>query len=1593
MKKARAKRLLKTALILFIIWLILVNVTLYLLSLPKVQTYLTQKAAALLTAATGAPASVKSVELRFRDFVLNEVLIRDLNSDTLLYVRQLHIRPALKGLLKKKIDVRSLRLEEAKVFLHRGAKDEEFNFENLFGKSESSNSSAENPFHIRMPKAEFIKLDFNYLDEKKHTQFRIGFERLFLNVFNMNPQEKLLSIGELELDGADILTRKLFSDVCEKPDEREQSGPNMLNTGDWHVLAGNIKIANSAYHNVNENNLRNKGGMNYNDLHVLDINLELDSTEIVCDTIHAIIRSLSAREKCGFSIKSMSAYATVSTTHTECKKLNLVTDNSVIKNYYSMSYESFSDFNDYVNRVTMHGDFTNARIALKDINYFAQNALEKIKHNTVWLSGTVKGPVSNLKGRGLKFSLGKETRFTGNISMNGLPVFSETFMTLEVKGLHTTLPDLKSLYPYISYPENFNRLGKVNFSGAFTGFPNDFVADGSLITDIGSISSDINLKLDKNNNAHYSGNFSAQNFHLGKYLENESLLGEITLSAKVKGSGLKLNTVKATVDGTVNNLVLKQHDYHDLIVNGELKNRFFKGLLTVRDENLDMDFEGTVDMTDTIPVFQFVSELRRANLKPLNLSKDNISVSSSVHLDFAGMNPEQFSGYAGIFNTVVVKDTEEFKLDTFELNAQAISKAEKAITLRSDIAEADVTGNFNQYKEIPAAILDVLRFYFNPSGTTRNAKSEQYFTFNIRLHDTQNLTKLLAGDFKNIAGGAITGSFDNRQNQLRLNALLYGVGYSNFELKNIQFNATSAGDTLHVTSSIDSVLMNDSSLVDNISLAANVNGQGMKFNLLAEDEANPTRLNLNGLLHTDFHSLALQFLPSSIHVNNDLWTIADSNKIQYGDNLLAIENLVFTNNSNRGELELKSFIDATAGNHLSVFFRDFDLHNVSKAFMQQSKIVLDGTINGSATVMNVLKKPMLTAALKVDTFTVNKHYVGDISVNSNYLADDDKVAVNISLTGASNNVKTTGFYHLKDKKSYLDFTCDIQNLHLPHVEPFIQKDVSKVQGDLSGRVTVKGTLDKPVVRGSVTAKNVAAKVNYLNTVFSFENEKILFAKNIIDLGEMTLLDEEGNTAHSQGILSYDNFQKLFLDIEVKTDNFLFMNSTRSSDQPFYGKLFAGGTVFIKGPTDNVEFSIIGTTKHGTNVFVDVNSASETDQYNFYRFINNNPQQKSAAKYHTKTQGITLNCDVSATDDAQVNLILDYDEGDIIKAQGLGDLKIILDKTGELSIVGDYKIVDGNYLFSMQNIISKKFSIERGSSINWSGDPGNATLDIKALYKLRASPYDLIEDIVTTDEQKAQAKDRVQVLLYLYISGSLLQPDIKFDIKVPDANASIRTALESRFQALLLDPNEFNKQVVGLLVLNRFLPQRTGTSEQPNIANDVNNSVSEFLSNQLSIYLSDWISEFITDVQLDINYRSYQSEVTGSEPDQVDFQNRQELQLALNKSFYHDRISVDVGGNFDFGQAAQNPDNGNASNIAGDFEIEYSITPDGRIKVKAFRKGEYDIFQNRNKNKTGIGISYEKEFDSFEDFFQDLRKKKEEKKLKKAAEDKSQAKPE
>ena len=127
-----------------------------------------------------------------------------------------------------------------------------------------------------------------------------------------------------------------------------------------------------------------------------------------------------------------------------------------------------------------------------------------------------------------------------------------------------------------------------------------------------------------------------------------------------------------------------------------------------------------------------------------------------------------------------------------------------------------------------------------------------------------------------------------------------------------------------------------------------------------------------------------------------------------------------------------------------------------------------------------------------------------------------------------------------------------------------------------------------------------------------------------------------------------------------------------------------------------------------------------------------------------------------------------------------------------------------------------------------------------------------------------------------------------------------------------------------------------------------------------------------------------------------------MQLALSQRLLNNRLSINAGGNLDFGNSTGTSYDANGNVIpagatrsvipTGDFQIEYSLTPDGAWRAKAFNRTNYDYFNERDDNRTGIGISYHQEFDKPSDLIKKKKAIKKEKKEEKAKHENKAATP-
>jgi hypothetical protein len=325
----------------------------------------------------------------------------------------------------------------------------------------------------------------------------------------------------------------------------------------------------------------------------------------------------------------------------------------------------------------------------------------------------------------------------------------------------------------------------------------------------------------------------------------------------------------------------------------------------------------------------------------------------------------------------------------------------------------------------------------------------------------------------------------------------------------------------------------------------------------------------------------------------------------------------------------------------------------------------------------------------------------------------------------------------------------------------------------------------------------------------------------------------------------------------------------------------------------------------------------------------------------------INFDLEVTPEAEVQLIFDSKAGDVMKGTGKGNLNISLDKKGELKIYGDYFVEDGDYLFTLKNIFNKKFVVQNGGKISFNGDVKDADIDIKAVYKLKASLYEIMPGMFP----ESKLKEKIPVECNLYLSGNLFNPAVVFDIYLPTADEETRAYLKS----MIKSDEEMSRQFIFLLVMNSFYadPSAGTALSTANISSaTVGVTTFEMLSNQVS----NWLSQISNDIDIGVNYR----------PGSTAIPNSQEVQVALSTQLLNDKVKIN--GNFDYGgsQSASPTPSGNNS-LSGAFDVEVNITD--KILFKVFNRSNDNFYINNGVQYTqGVGLFFRQDFNKFRDLF-------------------------
>jgi hypothetical protein len=1394
----------------------------------------------------------------------------------------------------------------------------------------------------------------------KHNDTLVCGESIRVTVNGFSYEKKKLRLEEAELKNIKV---KLIKYKGEKEFNFQfladylDSGPDTpkdTTPSPWKITYGNLILKDVDFlYRLMRDTDKVVNNMNYNNIHVSNINGRFSDIDFKGDTIYAQIHDLNAVEQCGMTLNSLTTKVKLSPVQLRCDSITLRTPNSYVKGGFSFNYSQWEDYLDFINKVYIKGRLKDSTfVNMKDIAYFAED-INGFKE-TFFVKGNVRGYVNELNGNEMDVSYGSNTRFMGDISFTGLPDIDKSYIHFDAEQLSTSKQDLER-FPippfdkpsYLALPSEMSKLGVMTYRGKFDGFINNFATYGTFKTGVGNIKTDLQLDNTKKV-VQYSGSITSTNFNLSKLFPGIKQVGAVSLSAKVKGKGFNMQDLDTKFDGVIQSITVNQYKYDNVKIDGLIKNKIFEGNVVSKDTNANFDFNGTVNFTNRVPKMDFISTVNNFDLEKTHFStsKLNGKVSSQIYINLNGDNIDNLSGQINFDNTIYKTAEKTYKLSTFNLELDQATSL-KNIKLSSSIVNARMKGKY-KLSTLPHAFEQYINSYF-PTFV----KNDHRYIYNdeaeikIRIKDFTLIKELFIKDLMISPDTRIETSFDAAISYLNLKTNCDLIDYAGVKIKKNSLNINSLPHGISLDYAAGSINLTDSFAFKNPVIKLNANDRTTRFDIGWNNRVTPNNSGtIGGTAFFENSKVDIKLDKAKFIVVDSIWQVVKATPITIDTSFaVSINSLTFYNQNQLITFDGK--LSDKREDKIDVFIQNFKLSQFN-GFLSASKINVDGTVTGNTNIYGAFGKTIINSDVSFNQLKLNNRLIGSGEVTSVYDPENDLVKINGFSAFARDldgnlmkNIEFDGYYLPKKKEDNLDITFKAEPFDVSLLQPFLKDILTFKIGYLNGAGRITGTPDKPLINGKFKFFKCVMLVDFTNVQYSV-NGSIDIMPTQINFDNLEMRDTRGNLGIVSGNIFHNNFKDMRIDFDINTTKLMVLNTTAANNPAYYGTAYASGNAGIYGFVDDIRMEINMKTNGGTYFYIPLDGPSEIGSNDFIRFVSKDTIKQVVNK---TPSNFSLDFNLEATPDAEVQLIFDAKSGDVIKARGAGNLNMKINSKGKFDIFGDYELTTGDYLFTLENFVTKKFEIQKGSIIKFNGDVYNANIDIAAIYRQRAS----VRPIYPADS----SGKRYTVECKLYMKNKLTQPDISFGIDLPTIDESTRSAIKS----ILLDENELNRQVFSLLLLRSFITPIAATGGGGITAGGaVANTGSEMLSNKLS----NWLNGVTKEVDVGVNYRPG----TGLSNDELD--------LTLNKQLFNNRLVID--GNFgvanNTNSAKSTTSTNNSSNLIGDVTLEYKLTESGRYRVKGFNRSNDNtqVINSGGPFTQGVGIFYREEFENLSELY-------------------------
>ena len=1319
------------------------------------------------------------------------------------------------------------------------------------------------------------------------------------------------------------------------------------------LTSDNLKIINGRF-KVENQNLQTPVSVDFTRL-----NAELDDFSINGDVITAQSELFSFQYHTGIFVENLTGKAKYSRNQIHLLDLEATSkEHTYLKGNIILNYKE-GDLANFTDQVVMDVDFEKgSKLASNDINFFYP---ELVKNKIFDFSAKADGTLNSFLAKNLFLSDG-DMIINGDLSFENITVVQERGFTIsgKIDELNTSNKSLKELLPNVlgtKLPEQLDNLGNIVMRGQIRLTRTDLDLKSSIVTQIGNLTTDLKMQnITDSDNTTYQGDLITQNFDLGKLLNTNSV-GKISADLKANGKGFTQETVNTLIDGNIASFYFNKYNYHNILVNGTLKQPYFQGEVHLDDDNAKLSFDGLLNLNSTVKKYDFQAQIDYIDLNKLNfIQRDSISIlKGNIVFKGEGNSLDDISGGLNFSKASYQNQNDIYFFEDFQVTSTFDNEKIRTITINSpDIIEGNLIGRFS-YTELPKIFQNALgSLYTNYSPY--KIKEKQFLKFNFSIYN-----KIVEVFFPQISFGNntfIRGNINPDEEMFKVNFSTPTLELGENTVHKIDLQIDNKNPLFNAYVEMDSISnkyykISDFGMINlkrNDTLYFRTEFKG------GTQEQDFYNLNLYYTIDKDRNSI-LGVQKSELNFKNYLWHLNEEdhqdNRIVFDKTLndISIENFILSHNNQF--IQLGGTIKGNNYKDLDLNFKDVDL---SKITPEIDKLRLDGLLNGNVHFRQDENVFRPTTSLEVIKLAVNDIELGDLTIDAEGDETLSQFGINAYLLKDDNSIfAIEGDLQTLNKQTFANMDIRLNDLNLSPFSEFGGEVMTNIRGFATGRATVSGNLKNPDINGRLFLDKAGMKIAYLNTDFDFKNNTIIdITEKQIIFGDINLTDTKHKTQGSlNGSINHKLFSDWVLDLYLSSNRLLVLDTQDSDDAMYYGTAFIKGNATIKGPASGLVISADVTSEKGTHLYIPVGDSKSAGEAPHIKFLT--PEEKysseSMLENRFSTTGLELKLNLNVTPDAAIDIIIDRDTGHAIRGgRGNGILELDINTLGRFTMNGIFTVEEGQYDFRYGGLIKKEFKVKKGGTITWSGNPLLANMNIQGVYATEANPAVLLDN--------PSFNRKIPVNLIIDIKGTLealQEPD--FDITFP----SVSSVLQSEIQYKLSDVDTRRTQAFALLATRNFLgSQGMGSGA-------LAGSLTETASNIFNNLLSDDESVF----QMSVDYT-----VANRDPNRTrDIEDSDRFNMSLTTQINEDitingKLGVPVGGT-------------QQSVVVGNVEILIRLNEERSLNARVFnRENDINYFGEGIGYTQGIGLTWEVDFDSFGELTAKLfpKKRREEEKL-------------